>query len=151
MLQEIKKETLDSHMYQNDALLNGLRYWMVEQKVGHLRGEILTIIDAVLGGDDRLKSTKDLIHRAFNGHTGVLHDMAYTDSELEQQEMAMEAKTDLEYVRLTNKIATNKVQLSGDPKIGHIFSEDIVIPKEKLEPAIGTWVGTDPRKGENIC
>ena len=91
----------DEYLYTNADKLNPLDLWRVKVKIEHLRGEVLTIIDAVLGGDDRLKSTKDLIHSAFNGHQGVVYKMGYQDSILEKQE---NARTKEEFDRATENL-----------------------------------------------
>jgi hypothetical protein len=80
-MNEIKEETIDTEEFIHAGELFPIDLWMIKQKNNHCRGEILTVLDAVLGGDPRLKSTKDLVHNAFNGLDSVLHTMAYTGSE----------------------------------------------------------------------
>jgi len=100
VMQEITKDTVDSYEYQQADNFNQLDLWMIKQKVNHLRGEILTIIDAVLGGSESLKPTKDLIHRAFTGHETVLYNMAYDGSVLEMKERIENATTSDEEKRI---------------------------------------------------
>jgi hypothetical protein len=85
-MQQIEEQTLNTYEYSQVDKLNKLELWAIKQKVNHLRGEVLTIIDAVLGGNDSLKPTKDLVHRAFTGHETVLHNMAYDGSKLSEED-----------------------------------------------------------------
>lgn len=78
----------NQYYYDKQEQLNKLDLWRVSVKNEHLRGRVLTIIEAVLGGDDRLKSTKDLIHGEFNSHQGVIYEMAYSESLLQAEEQS---------------------------------------------------------------
>ena len=90
---EVTQDTAESYEFEHALELHRLHFWEIKQKMNHLRGEILTIVEASLGDDVRLKAVKDLIHNDFNGSEGVLWELAYTYSDLYEKDMQLAEKS----------------------------------------------------------
>lgn len=57
-----------------------LAYTGIESQFGHLKGKVLTVLDAVIEDERKLKASKDLVHQQFREQIDWIYQLCYGTS-----------------------------------------------------------------------